>query len=320
MASKNICLSKLFKNTRLLNLKTMTVLKIIIDTRETGSVARELDILGTPYTIEHMPVGDFAIVDDSGMQLAVWERKTCADLAASINDGRYAEQKGRLLSLSCPWKGYIIEGYYPEKGIAFPKVGGKISVVPRLTIDSVKLGLVLRDRLSVFELADSKHTALFLVKMLDKLKQPEYTNTNTTGTTGVSTNYQEALIKSISTVRKENMTPEVCYLAQLCQVPGISHGIAQAIQSKYPNMRALLNAKDLAEIKCSESRRLGKVLAQRLVDFLGIGTEDEEDKHTSNTFNTNTNTNTFNQSTSNPSKHKPIISRRSLPLLLSDDE
>ncbi len=249
----------------------MTVLKIIIDTRETGSVARELDILGTPYTIEPMPVGDFSIVDENGTQLAVWERKTCADLAASINDGRYAEQKGRLLALNCPWKGYLIEGYYPEKGITFPKAGGKVSVVPRFTIDSVKLGLTLRDGLSVFELSDSKHTAIFLIKMLDKLKQPEYTN-------GSSANYQESLIKSISTVRKENMTPEVCYLAQLCQIPGISHGIAQAIQSKYPNMKSLLNSNhnDLAQIKCSESRRLGKVLSQRLVDFLGIDDDQEQ--------------------------------------------
>jgi ERCC4-type nuclease len=239
---------------------------IVIDTRETGSVARELDALGTPYVIEPMSVGDFAIRDgETGTVIAVWERKTCADLAASINDGRYAEQKGRLLALECQFKGYLIEGYYPEKGITFPKAGGKMSVVPRFTIDSAKLGLTLRDGFAIFELADSKHTAIFLTKMLVKL--PDWVSASAS-----TDNYEEALIKSISTVRKENMTPDVCYLAQLCQIPGISHGIAQAIQCKYPNMRSLLfylNEKDLAEIKCSESRKLGKVLAQRLIEYFG---------------------------------------------------
>jgi len=238
-------------------------LEIVIDTRETGSVARELDALGTLYVIEPMSVGDFAIRDENGIQIAVWERKTCADLAASINDGRYAEQKGRLLALDAKFKGYLIEGHYPEKGISFPKANGKHTVVPRFTIDSVKLGLSLRDRFFVFELSDANHTAQFLTKMLMKL--PDYLDTK-----DQECKYEEALIKSISTVRKANMTPEVCYLAQLCQIPGISHGIAQAIQSKYPNMRALLNAKpaDLAEMKCSESRKLGKVLSQRLVQYL----------------------------------------------------
>jgi ERCC4-type nuclease len=239
---------------------------IVIDTRETGSVASELNALGVPYVVEPMSVGDFGIRDESGNFLAVWERKTCADLAASINDGRYAEQKGRMMALNCRFKGYLLEGYYPEKGVSFPKAGGKITVVPRFTIDSVKLGLALRDGLTVFELADSKHMALFLTKMLEKIKTPEFQTP--------SVKYEEALIKSISTVRKENMTPAVCYLAQLCQIPGISHGIATSIQSKFPNMRALLKSIDesgpaeLAVIQCTESRKLGKVLSQRIVEYL----------------------------------------------------
>jgi len=241
-------------------------LKLIIDTRETGSVAAELDVLGTPYTIEPLHVGDFAIkgnTEDGDTEfIAVWERKSCADLAASINDGRYAEQKERLKALECRWKGYLLEGYYPESGIRFP-TKGKTSVVPRSTIDSVKIGLMLRDGFTVYELADAKHTAIFLTKMMVKI--PEYLSSN------VKASYEESLIKSISTVRKENMTAEVCYIAQLCQIPGVSHTIAQAIQTVYPNMRALLDADELlAEIPVSASRRLGKVLAQRIYDYMGI--------------------------------------------------
>jgi len=244
-------------------------MRLIIDTRETGSVAKELDVLCTSYTIEPLHVGDFAIKDDEDAFIAVWERKSCADLAASINDGRYAEQKGRLLALECRWKGYLLEGYYPDAGIRFPTKGGKTSVVPRSTIDSVKLGLMLRDGFTLYELADSKHTAIFLTKMMAKL--PEYLQGSSSNT------YEESLIKSISTVRKENMTPEVCYIAQLCQIPGVSHGIAQAIHTVYPDMRTLLNLDKLThlqDIPVSSSRRLGKVLAQRIYDYMGIGVKE----------------------------------------------
>ena len=245
-------------------------LNLIIDTRESGSVAADLDRLGTPYEIRSLSVGDFALEDkESGATLALWERKSCSDLAASINDGRYNEQKGRLKAKAqdCPYVGYILEGYYPVNGICFPKPGGKKGIVPRATIDSVKLGLTLRDGFTVYELADSSHTAVFLTKMLSKI--PEYLNE----TESMRKNkYEDSLIKSMSTVRKDNMTPELCYLSQLCQIPGISHNIAQGIQSHYPNMLSLLkninDVKKLASIKCTESRKLGNVLAQRLYDYM----------------------------------------------------
>jgi ERCC4-type nuclease len=241
-------------------------MRLIIDTRETGSVAAQLDELGTAYTIEPLNVGDFAIKNENEEFVAVWERKSCADLAASINDGRYAEQKCRLLALECRWKGYLIEGYYPVNGVV---TKGRHPVVPRSTFDSVKLGLTLRDGFTVYELSDAKHTAVFLSKMMTKI--PEYLSAP--GSKG-GAEYEESLIKSISTVRKENMTPEVCYLAQLCQIPGVSHTIAQAIQTVYPTMRALLNADlKLAEIQVSSSRRLGKVLAQRINEYMDVGSK-----------------------------------------------
>lgn len=247
-------------------------MKLIIDTRESGSVAFELDKLGTPYEIRPLSVGDFIIESAEDVQVAVFERKTCADLAASINDGRYNEQKGRLKTLSAvPWIGYIFEGYYPVNGISFPRGGGKRGVVPRSTVDSVKMGLTLRDEFKVFEMADAQHTAIFLTKMLSKI--PEYLK-ETSETQRAK--YDDSLIKSLSTVRKENMTPELCYLSQLCQIPGISHGIAQAIQLNFSTIWELLKEIQepnavfkLSMIKCSESRKLGNVLAQRIVEYMG---------------------------------------------------
>ena len=60
---------------------------------------------------ENLPVGDIIIADNLEEKLII-ERKTLADLASSIKDGRYAEQSYRLNGLSHPNHNiiYLIEG------------------------------------------------------------------------------------------------------------------------------------------------------------------------------------------------------------------
>lgn len=232
-------------------------IKLIVDSRESNTILSELKSLNIDFEVRALDVGDFHLIRDDVI-VAAWERKTSKDMAASISDGRYKEQKERLKVLDCSFKGYILEGQYPEKGI---KCGSR--VVPRTTIDSVMIGLTLRDKFIVYETASAKHTAELLAKMMVKI--PEYSDDPE------QQSYQESLIKSnnINTVRKQNMTPELCYVSQLTQIPGISFSIATCIAQHYPGISSLLQATetDLSLIKLKE-RKLGKVLAKRLVDYI----------------------------------------------------
>ena len=45
---------------------------------------------------ENLPLGDIIICDNEGNEKIIVERKSLADLAASIRDGRYKEQSFRL--------------------------------------------------------------------------------------------------------------------------------------------------------------------------------------------------------------------------------
>jgi ERCC4-type nuclease len=45
---------------------------------------------------ENLPLGDAIICDETGKEKIIIERKSLADLAASIRDGRYNEQGYRL--------------------------------------------------------------------------------------------------------------------------------------------------------------------------------------------------------------------------------
>ena len=72
---------------------------------------------------ENLPIGDIIICDDLGQEKSIIERKSLADLAASIRDGRYKEQSFRLnqCTLHNHQIYYLIEGdlrfYKPFKGL-----------------------------------------------------------------------------------------------------------------------------------------------------------------------------------------------------------
>ena len=233
--------------------------------REKGEVHDAFRAAGVPFVAEAMDVGDIVVRDaDTKAYRVIIERKTCKDLAASINDGRYKEQKLRLMTVSCPCKGYLIEGTYPEEGIAFPSArGGKTRCVAKTTYYSVLVGTTVRDGMQVFQTESLAHTVTFIAQMLKKL--PSY------AVTATADDYQEALVNTVRTKKKENLTPAVCYTAQLAQVPGMSYSMAQAVQRAYPTMRALLNSAteaDLKALRVSEKRKLGPVLAKRLLEYV----------------------------------------------------
>src|SRR6056300_1666333 len=63
------------------------------------------------YNIKTLDIGDIIIKDEGDNVIYIIERKTTDDLACSIMDGRYKEQKQRLLSNYSPDNIiYIVEG------------------------------------------------------------------------------------------------------------------------------------------------------------------------------------------------------------------
>ena len=92
------------------------MLKLIIDSREkqlfNSIKERDLDNYNDFIEIEstNLELGDIKIIRQDNFEL-IFERKTLSDLNQSINDGRYKEQKNRLLSnYNSNLITYIIEG------------------------------------------------------------------------------------------------------------------------------------------------------------------------------------------------------------------
>jgi ERCC4-type nuclease len=75
-----------------------------------NSLCSELLALQVQYHVENLPVGDIEIRDAADNPIAIIERKTVADLMASIIDGRYKEQSTRLQAITAAQVWWVIEG------------------------------------------------------------------------------------------------------------------------------------------------------------------------------------------------------------------
>jgi ERCC4-type nuclease len=239
---------------------------LIVDYRE-AHVIVDLQAQAVLYKVENLDIGDYQIRDDTGKTIGIWERKTYGDLASSVHDKRYREQKHRLTTSPAEYKGYIIEGLCPNPTRKYQTLGPG-------ALESIKIGLACRDGFQVLYSTGTAHTAIILSKLLKKI--PEYLKEDrSTGT--LEEKYHSALVQSsVSSVKKENFSPLTCYQAQLSQLPQVSYATAKAISERWSNIGALTTSImsdragtifDISEIKVG-GRRIGESTAERICEFL----------------------------------------------------
>lgn len=236
---------------------------------------RERALLKLAPTVKELtpPVGDIWIGDLSGSNLmaggVILERKTGADLEASIMDGRYREQRGRLLAYAAEHKvavGYVIEGI-------LDRLDGRLT-------ESALLKHITRlqfhHRIPVVQTASSKETVRLAelieeqwVKDCGKFAWPCLSVTGSTDTP--STNAAAVAASYIKSACRD--TPETFLLGTLTQCRGISEAMGRFILEKYPTLEMLMVAQavDLALIGDPQNpakKRLGKAVAERLYGLL----------------------------------------------------
>ncbi|QYB17529.1 ERCC4 domain-containing protein [Pacmanvirus S19] len=153
-----------------------TACVLICDTRERNVYKHEHELSEINYEIKQITTGDYCVLTPTGNILAVIERKSLDDFAASLKDSRHLN-KSKLNELrkqtGCRVI-YIIEG--PE----FPKPNDCYGNIPYRYIESSIFHLVVRDNVTILRTKDTLHTAKLLanfVKSMDslmkKVEEPE---------------------------------------------------------------------------------------------------------------------------------------------------
>jgi len=213
-----------------------------VDTRE-RAVMDQLRALGGPFDVSALPVGDFCVAP------FVFERKTPGDLAASLADGRFREQRDRMETAAAEGMRpvYLLESRAPFA--ADERTRGAVCSLAERGI-------------AVIPTRDARDTAETLRAFLRRRRRAA----------GDNHPRGPALVGEKKLRRSAAVTPATCLVAQLCQVPGISRTYATRIAECLPRASIQAAIEDLASAggeRCAAVLGRGKRLATLTAFLLG---------------------------------------------------
>ncbi len=244
---------------------------IIIDCRERDLIV-EVEKRGISFSTEQLDLGDVIFrQDDTEEPLLVIERKTTVDLLSSIIDGRYREQKCRLMNCGIPRNRIL---YLIENKTVVKKFFGKQGKHSDKTLLSAQINTMWRDGLKLFQTTGTEGTVNFLKNISDKIeKNPEWFIT--TGDTDVvkSTDLQYSI--SLKKRKRDNITPYIWFVNSLSIIPGVTEYTAIPIVAKYKNVITLIReysqSEDpenmLKDITTLKGRKIGPVVSKRIYGY-----------------------------------------------------
>ena len=233
---------------------------IYVDTREC-KLRELLEKNGADFVTKALELGDI-LIEHPKRQILI-ERKTIADFHASITDGRYKNQKLRLLEWRNKTDERIDEQPSARKNIIYLFEEKQGDNKDRAYWGAL-VNMILRDNIGIIQCDGMVRTAHIITDIKKKLDEDKFDELE-----GGSRN-----ISLEGYAKGKFNTPKHCYLGQLSLIPGISPAIAEKIAEKYPNMRALLdgmddmNVKELGNIRITEKRRLGDKLAEKIHSYI----------------------------------------------------
>lgn len=262
----------------------MNHVKLIIDNREND--LKKFFPESETVEYQNMEIGDMKYTYQ-GKTFLLIERKTLPDLIASVNDGRYREQKLRIKHQHIPPYRvmYLLEGELME-------IPGNSKTYYGMVINTL-----MRDKFYVFRTFNTEETVQLMSRIKIKLETDpkkiigdlltidENQNEGNQNNQGLEGEYLE----SIKLKKKDNMTPRMCSILQLSQIPGCSRKVATIIIDKFETIVKIIQAvsekeipkdkiKVISELTFSsknaknevKERKIGPVLGERIITYLGL--------------------------------------------------
>lgn len=260
-------------------------MEVLLDTCEPNSLHDALVAMGCAVTRAPLDVGDIHICLNNVVQLCI-ERKELMDGYASVIDGRYRNQKHRLLEqYGTRHVVYLYEGV-PTKFMW--EASPRAHTAPLRIVIGAQFNTMLRDQVMVWRTASVRETAFFIhavVHMLEKgdscLNKHLAAGTEAPETHTVAMeDYVDTAVQPVSLEgrRGKRLTNTDRYLLMLTQIHGMSIDKAKAVAEVFPNMASLVHALEnvmqdtdrvdmLKNLQCGK-RKLGPKLAERIIQTI----------------------------------------------------
>lgn len=235
---------------------------LIVDSRE-SRLSDALKTLGVAHQIAGLDVGDFMIQNEAGEPLLVAERKSHADFAASNADGRYREQRARLMAVRGSGVAvvYILEGTWSTNE---DRMFGR---TPEKQLKRLVSRLVLRYGMPVLtseSIADTARWARLLTEQIDDdatvfVPEGDLATSQTAAMAGMTA--------VLSTAKKGNKTAAGTAHAMLSAIPGLGSKKVDALLATHSIADLVsLTAVNLSDLQISGKRLgvLGATIASAL--------------------------------------------------------
>lgn len=252
-------------------------MKLVVDNREPKELISSLQSRVDNVSLENLELGDIIIKNDNNEIVLLFERKSLADLIASIKDGRYKEQSYRLSNCELDNK-YI---YYIIEGNIVSFMNKEKETTKKILFSSM-LSLSYKKGFSILRTSGVPETIEFIVRFYEKIKTEaiELTEANKKLenceklTPQIETTYSNVVKNS----KKSNITTENINEIMLTQIPGISIHVAKTLMLKFKTIKELTNALS-QDNKCLDAiiieyeggkRKISKSVVSTLIKFLLI--------------------------------------------------
>lgn len=217
--------------------------------------------------IKNLPLADFIYRDDSNNDILLIERKTKNDLISSIIDGRFRDQKSRLLDYSRDPKNVIFLIESPGQMIK----RGECNKTNLQTIyHSSIINMQFKHQFKVFISINVEESFEILLLLLKKLKNKE-----------LETIQQQDILESIKPKTKSENIHDNLFTYQLSLIQGVSTNIAKKVCEVYKTPMELckkyseLNNEEaeslLKDIQITEKRKLGLSISKKIYKCMSDG-------------------------------------------------
>tara|TARA_Y100000389_G_C17382534_1_gene475172 strand:- start:456 stop:1127 length:672 start_codon:yes stop_codon:yes gene_type:complete len=222
-------------------------MNVKIDTREKSLIETFKEYYSDiEISIEQLDIGDILITNDFCNILI--ERKTICDALASIKDGRWKNQKQRILD------NYDKCLYIIENDDIFNN---------DRRLSSAYINTLLRDRIPIIFTNSVSNTAKLIKLIYDKLKEnpSRFVLEHTTYVNTLKTK-----IKKIENIDKKN-----CFILQLCQIPMINQKIAIKIAEEHSSMKDFIKTLEGWENPSEYLQaidNIGAKKAEKIIEYL----------------------------------------------------
>lgn len=263
---------------------------IIIDNREIKLIElfKTFEIPNFKLYVKPLKIGDILILNSSEnldietcsdeemykLVLTIFERKTCQDLLSSINDGRYREQKARLIAnFNLNQICYLIENDISPSLNKYRKNGRQIVI-------GALVNKCFRDNIKIIKTSNIIETCDFLLNICKKVSSnPEFFQCEE------NKSHENTYTSSVKISKRDNITPSSFATISLAIIPGVSDKMANNIIEKYGSLNSLIKEinkvsddnllsiiKEIGNIQIDitggKKRRIGDKVSERIVKML----------------------------------------------------